>query len=442
MKDHLYKLFLWLSGSDTDIVEKSPRYEHIKHAMYGALVLVPAMLAFFAMTYAISTIIKISDGALTGGLYWKIALSVLLGLSWSIVVLIFDRFIVSTFRKSKSLFKDTVLSWVFITRIFFAAFVGITVAHPLVLLIFNDSISHQLNITKQNEKDAITKKWENKIGEIDKKVLLANAFMKKLDRHLTNEINGVKSTDSLIGTTTGFRGSNLSADNIMRQIDNNKAELVSLQTNKNNIINACNKEIAAFDSTYSKDYLARTKSLCALEKDPTVKATKEFIIFFFIFVDILPITWKVLTKREDYDEYIETSVFKAKREQETEREKIDQENRTAVKTIKLREIFNRSEFIKKYGTEINDQPENIGFAELDMSSLIKLSTLILEFIVAILALYTASGALKNSNDDAVKISKNTTDISQNAIAISQNATVKSQIQGSMQTVKNYIIYFQ
>ena len=110
MKDFIYKILIWLAGSDKDILEKCPRSEHIKHGLYGVLVLVPATLALFAMTYAISTFTK----------HWYIYVPA--GVIWSIIVLFFDKFIVSTFRKSGSVLKD-ISSFVFISRFIFATFI-------------------------------------------------------------------------------------------------------------------------------------------------------------------------------------------------------------------------------------------------------------------------------------------------------------------------------
>jgi hypothetical protein len=55
MKGLLFDFFVWSAGSDREILDRTGRSEHIKHAGYGGLVLVPAVLGLFSMMYAVST---------------------------------------------------------------------------------------------------------------------------------------------------------------------------------------------------------------------------------------------------------------------------------------------------------------------------------------------------------------------------------------------------
>jgi len=130
-RNGIASFFLWSAGSDLEVLDRVPRSETIKQIGYGTLVVVPAVLAFFAMSYALSTLTESRLIYLAGGFVW------------SLVVFCFDRFIVSTFRKSESTIND-LTSMVFISRLAFAAFVGLLVAHPLVMLYFNDSIEERL----------------------------------------------------------------------------------------------------------------------------------------------------------------------------------------------------------------------------------------------------------------------------------------------------------
>ena len=86
------KPFIWLSGADPSIIDKCPhhkRYEKIKFSGIGALVLIPAIIGFFSMSYAISTIIN-EPWMYYGG-----------GVLWALIVLAIDRALVSTTIKSE-----------------------------------------------------------------------------------------------------------------------------------------------------------------------------------------------------------------------------------------------------------------------------------------------------------------------------------------------------
>ena len=88
LKKPLYNFFVWAAGSDREVLDRCGQSEHIKHAGYGGLVLVPALLGLFSMVYAISTLTD----------KWWVYTSA--GIVWAAIVFVFDRFIVSTFRKS------------------------------------------------------------------------------------------------------------------------------------------------------------------------------------------------------------------------------------------------------------------------------------------------------------------------------------------------------
>lgn len=316
MKDFIYHILIWLSGSDKDILEKCPKSEHIKHALYGVLVLVPATLALFAMTYAISTFTE----------HWYIYIPA--GIIWAIIVLFFDRFIVSTFRKSRSILKD-VTSFVFISRLVFATFIGVTVGHPLVLLHFQESIIKKLEEVKQNEEDEISKNYENKTKPLKAEMRKKEDLRNCLNSLLTYELNGVK-INTPCGATSNKPGDGPKADNLRKLIKELNDELSDLR--KQNI-----PQIAKLDTLkaqkiehskdiFTYDYTARELALTKLEEEPNspVRRNKWFIILFFVFVDILPVTWKAFTKRGQYDNYLETYEFKVESEQGAEREAIRQ----------------------------------------------------------------------------------------------------------------------
>ena len=88
------RFFIWCAGSDQSILEKCPDSERTKHAGFGSLVIVPAVLAFISMSYAVSTLTE------NATVYF------VLGTVWALIVFTFDRFIVSTFRKRKNVARD------------------------------------------------------------------------------------------------------------------------------------------------------------------------------------------------------------------------------------------------------------------------------------------------------------------------------------------------
>lgn len=122
----LKRLFFWLAGAGTETLEQCPAWEQRKYVAFGATVLVPCLFAFIACAYALSTL---TDNARV--IYPVAAV-------WAFIILTIDRALISGYRPYLSVFRK--LSQ-FSLRIVVAVLMGITIAHPLVLLLFRDTIS-------------------------------------------------------------------------------------------------------------------------------------------------------------------------------------------------------------------------------------------------------------------------------------------------------------
>jgi hypothetical protein len=124
---HSFKrAFFWLSGAGTETLEQCPKWEQRKYVAFGATVLVPCAFAFIACAYALSTI---TDNPRV--IYPVAAV-------WSFIILTIDRALLAGYRPYMSVFRK--LSQ-FSLRLVVAILMGITIAHPLVLLLFRDTVS-------------------------------------------------------------------------------------------------------------------------------------------------------------------------------------------------------------------------------------------------------------------------------------------------------------
>lgn len=122
----LKRAFFWLSGAGTETLEKCPAWEQRKYVAFGATVLVPCAFAFIACAYALSTL---TDNARV--IYPVAAV-------WAFIILTIDRALLASYRPYMSIFRK--LSQ-FSLRLVVAILMGITIAHPLVLLLFRDTVS-------------------------------------------------------------------------------------------------------------------------------------------------------------------------------------------------------------------------------------------------------------------------------------------------------------
>jgi len=318
----LTRFFLWCSGTDMAVLEKVPRSEIIRQTGFGTLVLIPAVLALFAMSYALSTLTESAPLYVAGGVIW------------AVIVFCFDRFIVSTFRKSASPLAD-VATTVFITRFLFAVFVGVIVAHPLVMLYFNDTIEQRLAADGRREVAGIEVGFEERRQVVDERISALKAEIRDGERHrdeyqaqLVDEIDGIVS-----GRTTGIPGRGASAEEKKLQLqqaqneldaarERNLGEIAALQMQIGELRADGRNQVAQFQQ--SQDYLARAGALEALSREsPHVNTVKWFLILFFVFVDTLPILFKGFTPRGPYDERLQLVEFKAGRSIEARRDSVE-----------------------------------------------------------------------------------------------------------------------
>ncbi|MCB9080902.1 MAG: DUF4407 domain-containing protein [Lewinellaceae bacterium] len=309
MRQRLYNFFIWCAGADRDLLERCGRSEHIKQAGYGGLVLIPAILGACSMTYAVSTL---TDNP------WAYAGA---GLVWAWVVFVFDRFIVSTFRKSESPRKD-LLSILFFSRLIFAIGIGIIVSHPLVLLVFDESLQQELVKMKEEGINTVYAEYEGKINAVRGRDSLLNAEIESKvterqckERLLLFEMSG-KDTTLVCGTTSGMRQYGPRAREIKEEIIYLNDEINELRGRNYDKIGLNGAEIAQlqqeretklqqFNEKFSTNYLAREIALERLQKEPvggrTVRLTMWFLIIFFVLVDILPVSFKAAGRPGEYD---------------------------------------------------------------------------------------------------------------------------------------------
>ena len=120
------RFFFWLSGAGSETLEQCPTWEQRKYVAFGATVLVPCAFAFIACAYALSTLTENSR------VIYPVALV------WAYIILTIDRALLASYRPYMSFFRKVSQ---FSLRLVVAILMGITIAHPLVLLLFRDTIS-------------------------------------------------------------------------------------------------------------------------------------------------------------------------------------------------------------------------------------------------------------------------------------------------------------
>ena len=119
------RIFFWLSGAGTETLEQCPAWEQRKYVAFGATVLVPCAFAFIACSYALSTV---TDNP---RVIYPVATV------WAFIILAIDRALIAGYRAYLSFFRKISQ---FALRLVVAILMGVTIAHPMVLMLFRDTI--------------------------------------------------------------------------------------------------------------------------------------------------------------------------------------------------------------------------------------------------------------------------------------------------------------
>ena len=137
--------FVWLGGASEDTLHLCGPYERMKYAALGATLLVPAAAGLLAGYY---TIDSLTHNALLSGV---------IAVLWSLALVIIDRAILVTYRKSHRQAPSVLL------RMAIAGLAGILIAHMLVLFVFRDQIDHKLSQQRQQTIEQLTQAAQGQI---------------------------------------------------------------------------------------------------------------------------------------------------------------------------------------------------------------------------------------------------------------------------------------
>lgn len=155
-------IFFWLSGAGAETLDQCPNWEQRKYVAFGATVLVPTVFAFIACAYAVSTLTN----------DWRVIVPV--ALAWGFIILTIDRALLATYRSFQRFHRKM---GQFFLRLIVAALMGITISHPLTLLLFQDTVHSvieeerdveiaQVRAEATEDKDAVDQKIAALEGEI------------------------------------------------------------------------------------------------------------------------------------------------------------------------------------------------------------------------------------------------------------------------------------
>jgi hypothetical protein len=341
-------VFVWSSGANKDILSAVPM-EKNKYFGIGGTIIFTALMASFAGGYAFFTAFK------------SVYLSVPFGIFWGMLIFNLDRYIVASFGVGDGKKTISKQEWIEAApRLAMAIVLGFVISTPLELKLFEKEINAEIDtkialvqnsiiksstndpqiLSLTDERNQLTENVNNRNKIITDKL---NEYNKAI-REKNDELYG-KGATGKVGRGEYYDGLVIKAQNAEKNYNETNTEYSKLNTNEYTRINEIDEKISKREKIIQKDVenqktvqaqndglLARLTALSSLtSKEWTLSFAKWLITALFIFIEIAPILFKMMTERGPYDDIVDRIKHETKVRQLELQSNINQEINTAVR---------------------------------------------------------------------------------------------------------------
>lgn len=216
------KGLIWLSAADSEVLEDHcPKWERLKYAAFGASLLVPFLFGMIAASYAVST--------LTQNWYIIIGFSLI----WGYIIITIDRALLASYRSFISKKKKFIQ---FTLRMTVAILMGLTVSHPLTLMLFRDAINSEIERVRNEEMAQAGSVTDAQKKDVNDRIAKATENLQGLQQRYQEVIGGSFLNEKVQEAAPLTRGQTIQSNqfaDIDGQIDEYKRERDQVQSDLN-----------------------------------------------------------------------------------------------------------------------------------------------------------------------------------------------------------------
>lgn len=340
---YINRFFWWCAGTNIEVLEKCPT-DQSKYFGVGGTIVFTALMASLAGGYAFNTAFHDST------------LSIFFGIFWGFLIFNLDRYIVSTMGKGDGTQKITLEEWkIAAPRLIMAILLGFVIATPLELRLFQDEIELEINANKNsiieerkgqlNSEFAEISVYETKIEGLQDQINIKRAEKDKYyDDYLCER-------DGTCGTGKIGRGPEYLEKK--ERYEASLADFISVQNLNASQISAIKDQLTTlyaekkarekeFTEAADKNLglLARLDALARItSQSNTLLIAKWLITLLFIFIEIAPVLFKLMSESGPYDEIMDRLKHESKVK---ERHKISDLNDEINTSIQISTHRNKS----------------------------------------------------------------------------------------------------
>lgn len=303
--NRIASFFIFCSGAVNSVLKRCPT-DYNKYQGIGATILFTGIFSALSAGYALYTVFE------------SYVASTVFAILWGMMIFNLDRYIVSGMRKKSNFLKEFAMA---APRIVLAVFIGIVIATPLELKLFESEINAELGMMQQEtykqQDDLLKKRYEADTKVINDEIALLRSKLSKFDQERTARLSeALSEADGTGGSKIRAMGAIYKAKakaadkaeqdyqmvytEINPKLQDEMAKLEALEVKrKTEMENLSRASLTGFAS--------RLKALHRLSAtEEAIRIAGFFITILFLIIECSPILVKLISERTPYDQRLDT----------------------------------------------------------------------------------------------------------------------------------------
>ena len=304
MYQRLSSFFIFCSGAVDSILKRCPS-DYNKYHGIGATIFFTGVFSAISAGYALYTVFQ------------SYITSAIFAILWGMMIFNLDRYIVSGMRKKNNIIKELGMA---LPRIVLAVFIGIVIATPLELKLFESEINAEIGMMQQEtykmQDELLNKRYEADIKVVNDEIKLLRDKLSNADQER------IVRTKEALAEADGTGGSKIRAMGNIYKAKSKAAEkseqdyqllyteikpMLDEQLTKLDEIDQKKKdEMTTLNRASLTGFASRLKALHRLsEREEAIKIAGLFITILFLIIECSPILVKLISEKSPYDQRVD-----------------------------------------------------------------------------------------------------------------------------------------
>jgi uncharacterized small protein (DUF1192 family) len=296
----LTSFFLFCAGADQSILKRTPTDVN-KYASIGATVFFTGIFAAIAGGFALFSVFK------------SVAIAILFGVVWGLMIFNLDRYIVMSIKKKDNKWQEFGMAF---PRLILAVLIAFVIAKPLELKLFESEIRSELVLMEQQryqeQEETLRGRFSPEIAKMQAEIQGLNAQIeaKTLKRDELNQL-AIQEADGTGGSGQKnlgpiYKAKKKDADSAQQEMDKTIAmlnpEIESKRAQIKELEGLMNTNMTEMEKVRLDGFAARLDALGNLaSKSSTIFWASIFITLLFIAIETAPLFVKLISERSPYD---------------------------------------------------------------------------------------------------------------------------------------------